>query len=276
MSKLVWVAVVVGVLGCGPIAESDAGVTADAGRAVEIDSLGYVRALTFVIPSTAPSPRWGTELTAEFLNPDDYVCSREEFGSCVRFQCKSVTATFGPRTTAGRVSVGSASFSHSLEPSDGGMYPISTGVPEAWSPAEPIHISAAGRDGGVPSFTAELVGPPKIQVTSPADFTSSAFPDVSVDTPYRVAWTGGEGTTVAVFISGGGALGMSFCTAPGADGVLEVPVSLLQQLRGSSGFIAIGTESRVELQAGRWTVLAHALWCGETRNGAAYTGARFR
>ena len=67
-----------------------------------------------------------------------------------------------------------------------------------------------------------------------------------------------------------------FCTAPAADGALEVPVALLQQLRGSSGFIAIGAESRVELQVGPWTVLAHALWCGETRNGAAYTGARFR
>lgn len=276
MSKVMWV-VVVSVLGCGPVtSRADADVEIDAGRAGELDSLGFVEVLTSVMPSTAPTPIWGTQSTADFLNPDDFACAREEMGSCVRFECRAVTATWGPKTTAGALRVGTGSSSHPLDPNDAGVYPLITVLPPPWSAAEAIRVSAAGRDGGVPPFTATLVVPPKIKVTSPTDFDRTTFPDVSVDVPYRVTWTGGEGATVAVVIMGGSALGRTFCTAPGAAGALEVPSAVVQPLRGSGGFIAVGAESRVELQVGRWTVLTYTLWSGETATGAAYTGAVFR
>jgi hypothetical protein len=115
----------------------------------------------------------------------------------------------------------------------------------------------------VPAFTASVIAPPQVVVTSPVAPGGGAKLNVSSSSDLTMSWTGGGVAQVTGGISASYASGSAAsvtCTVPASAGTLTLPASLIAQLPPApmaAGLFA-SSYSKAQVVAGNYAFILEA------------------
>lgn len=173
-----------------------------------------------------------SSLVAAFYGQPYTSCTVMMSGACLIQTCP-VSQPPPPFVSAGNLTLSGGARTITLMPrADKGYTVSSDGTQALWSGGEMLSFSATGAD--VPAFTASLVAPGPIAITSPTAPSGGGKLSVSRTSDLTMTWTGGgsaqfRGGITAVYNNGASSAAV-VCTAPASAGSFTIPASLIGQL----------------------------------------------
>lgn len=245
---------VIFVLGCGgslpSTADGNAGLTDSAGP---VTRTGFMNLASFNGLDSSGAPQGRGLAAAAFFATGSTCIVGGTIGACAIENC---TTTAPPTTYAGTITITGAAMPISLDKDP--MYPNQYTELDVFQAlflgGENITFSATGAD--VPAFNTQLVAPPKVTLTTPAEPAAGGSILMSQSQDFTIRWSGDNASSdvLEVQVLDASSVERILCKFPAPAGSAVIPAQALATIPGPTGALQVASFVETTVTASDWHV----------------------